>query len=42
MAVQAHALEQITMRKVYWRVLPLAILAYFLAISTASMSALPR
>jgi MFS transporter, ACS family, tartrate transporter len=31
MAVQAHALEQITMRKVYWRILPLAILAYFLA-----------
>ncbi len=31
MAVQAQALEQITMRKVYWRLLPLAILAYFLA-----------
>jgi ACS family tartrate transporter-like MFS transporter len=31
MAVQARALEQVTMRKVYWRLLPLAILAYFLA-----------
>ncbi len=30
MAVQARALEQSTMRKVYWRLLPLAILAYFL------------
>jgi len=30
MAVQAQALEQTTMRKVYWRLLPLAILAYFL------------
>ena len=31
MAVQTRAVEQSTMRKVYWRLLPLAILAYFLA-----------
>src|ERR1700733_6146023 len=31
MAVQTRAVEQITMRKVYWRILPLAIAAYFLA-----------
>jgi MFS transporter, ACS family, tartrate transporter len=30
MAVQARAVEQSTMRKVYWRLLPLAILTYFL------------
>jgi MFS transporter, ACS family, tartrate transporter len=30
MAVQTKAVEQSTMRKVYWRLLPLAVLAYFL------------
>jgi ACS family tartrate transporter-like MFS transporter len=30
MAVQTQAVEQSTMRKVYWRLLPLAVLAYFL------------
>jgi ACS family tartrate transporter-like MFS transporter len=31
MAVEKTAVEQSTMRKVYWRILPIAILAYFLA-----------
>src|SRR6202000_2728838 len=31
MAVNTRAVEQSAMRKVYWRLLPLAILAYFLA-----------
>jgi MFS transporter, ACS family, tartrate transporter len=30
MAVQTQAVEQSAMRKVYWRLLPLAVLAYFL------------
>src|SRR3974390_424923 len=30
MAVQTQAIEKSTMRKVYWRLLPLAVLAYFL------------
>jgi len=37
-----RSLEQMTMRKVYLRILPFAALTYFFCYLDASMSALPR